>query len=122
MLLAVGEYELGQVDEQALRMSNAFAGGVAGSHQELCGALSTGIMLIGLRYGRVSAAEDDKASLRAAAEARRRFTERFGATRCDDVRVPGKRCTWVVEDTSRIILEVLEKDWDAIAAEKTTQT
>jgi C_GCAxxG_C_C family probable redox protein len=121
-LLAVGEHESGHVDEQALRMSNAFAGGVAGSHQEMCGALSAGIMLIGLRYGRVSVSEDDKASLRAAAEIRKRFIERFGATRCDDVRIPGKRCTWVVEDTSRILLDVLDEDWHVIVAEETAQT
>lgn len=112
MLLAVGEHEFGVVDEQALRMSNAFCGGVASSREEMCGALSAGVMLIGLRYGRTTSAEDDKASLQAAAEFRQRFIERFGATRCDAVRIPGKRCTWVVEDTSSILVDVLAKDWN----------
>ncbi len=98
-------------------MSNAFCGGVASSHAEMCGALSAGVMVIGARYGRISATEDDKASLKAAAEFRRRFIERFGATKCDDVRIPGKKCTWVVEDTSHLLIDVLDEDWPKIVGE-----
>jgi C_GCAxxG_C_C family probable redox protein len=112
VLLAVGEHEFGSISDQALRMSNAFCGGVAGSRGELCGALSAGIMLIGERYGRTSAGEDDKASLAAAAALRRRFNERFGATKCDDVRKPLKKCTWVVEDTSLLLIDIMEEDWN----------
>lgn len=114
MLLAVGEHEFGAVDDQAVRMANAFCGGVASSHEEMCGALSAGVMLIGARYGRTSPTEEDKASLRAAAEFRKRFIERFGATRCGDVLIPGKRCTWVVEDTSRILIDVFAEDWNQV--------
>jgi C_GCAxxG_C_C family probable redox protein len=97
-------------------MSNAFCGGVASSHDELCGAVSAGIMLIGDRYGRVSADADDAASLAAAAAFRNRFIERFGATKCDDVRIPGKKCTWVVEDASRILIDIMARDWNESVA------
>ena len=93
-------------------MSNAFCGGVASSKEELCGAVSAGIMIIGDRYGRVTAEASDAASLAAAAAFRNRFIERFGATKCDDVRIPDKTCTWVVEDASRRLIDIMEEDWN----------
>ncbi len=95
-------------------MSNAFCGGVASSHDELCGALSAGIMVIGAKYGRVTAAQMDKASIAAAAEIRRRFIEHFGTSICDPIRSRSDNCGWVVEEASRITFGVLDQDWDAV--------
>lgn len=94
-------------------MSNAFCGGVASSHEEMCGALSAGIMLIGERYGRTSSAEDDRASLKAAAAYRQRFIERFGSTTCEDLRGRESNCAWLVEDASHILIDVMAEDWAA---------
>ena len=114
-MLAVGEHE-GELSEQAIRMSNAFCGGVASSHEELCGALSAGMMVIGSRYGRITADVSDKPSLAAAAELRKRFIEHFGTTKCDPIRKQQKKCVWVVEDASRMIFDVLDEDWEQVAA------
>jgi hypothetical protein len=96
-------------------MSNAFCGGVGCSWQEVCGAVSAGLMLIGERYGRKTARDDDAASLAAAAAYRQRFLDRFGDTKCESIRVSGRSCNWVVEDASHLLLDVLETDWLAVA-------
>ena len=95
-------------------MSNAFCGGVAKSHEEMCGALSAGMMVIGAKYGRVTSDKPDKASLAAAAELRRRFIEHFGTSICDPIRARQDNCVWVVEETSQIVFDVLDEDWDAV--------
>ncbi len=46
-MLAVGRHMLGEVDERTIRITTALSGGVGGTHAELCGALSAGVMLIG---------------------------------------------------------------------------
>lgn len=112
-MLAVGEHEYGELSDQAVKMSNAFCGGVASSREELCGALSAGMMVIGMRYGRVTADVGDKASLAAAAELRNRFIEHFGTSQCGPIRELRGDCGWVVEDTSRLVFDVLKDDWEA---------
>lgn len=106
-MLAVGEHEFGSVDEQALRMSNGFCGGVGSTREELCGALSAGVMIIGARDGRVSSSEDDKQCLQTIAEYRRRFVQRFGSSTCRVLRSRYDDCPWLVEESSRILLDVL---------------
>ena len=51
-MLAVGEHWLGQVDDRVRRMVTGLGGGVGGTQQEMCGALSGGVLLIGALYGR----------------------------------------------------------------------
>jgi len=51
-MLAVGGHVLGNLDPRFVRMATGFAGGVGESKQEMCGALSAGVMLIGALYGR----------------------------------------------------------------------
>ena len=51
-MLAVGEHLLGPLDDQVLRMSSGLGGGLGSTQQELCGALSGGVLIIGALYGR----------------------------------------------------------------------
>lgn len=97
-------------------MSTAFCGGVACTWEELCGALSAGTMVISMKYGRVTADEDDAPSRAAAAELRRRFIEWFGTSKCGPIHDRHDGCQWVVEEASRIIFSVLEDDWTEKAA------
>ncbi len=68
-----------------LRMATCFGGGVGRSHEELCGALSGGIMALGLAYGRDAVETSPYAGLDLAAEFRNRFRQRFGASCCREV-------------------------------------
>jgi C_GCAxxG_C_C family probable redox protein len=112
-VLAVGEHLLGHVDEVMLRVSTALAGGVGGSHQELCGALSGGALLIGALYGRTDPDLDDTECRRLVCCYRDRFIEELGTSNCFELRESGYGsegkwpCSTLVERAARVLLEVL---------------
>jgi C_GCAxxG_C_C family probable redox protein len=112
-VLAVGEHLWGHVDDQVLRMTSGLAGGVGGSQQELCGALSGGALIIGALYGRTHSDEDDSECSRLVCVYRDRFVQRFGTGRCFDLRESGYGsdgqwpCGTLVERATHILLEIL---------------
>lgn len=112
-MLAVGEYLLGEVDDQVLRMTTAMGGGVGLTEQELCGALSGGVLLIGAIHGRSSLDQDDSTCAWLAAEYREKFLQTFGTTKCQEIRNTGYgssgkwACSELVERAAGILLEVL---------------
>lgn len=114
VLLAVGEHYLGKVEPLALRMSTPFAGGVGRTHEELCGALAGGIMLIGALYGRSVPQVNDERCQALAKEFRKRFQEEFGFIRCQDLKdnwvgKPGQEtCADLSKRTSEILIDLLE--------------
>ncbi len=118
-MLAVGEYLLGYVDDWVQRMTTGLAGGVGGSHQEMCGALSGGVLLIGAMHGRTRSDEDDNQCRKLATEYRERFAQELGATLCCDLRANGygsggtQPCSALVERAARILLDVLNVESDA---------
>jgi C_GCAxxG_C_C family probable redox protein len=114
-MLAVGEHVLGTVDPQWVRMSCALAGGVGGTHEEVCGALSGGVLVIGGAYGRASSDEDDQLARALAARYRERFLAELGYTQCsplrEQVKAPGGMgsCAELVERAAMILLDVLDQ-------------
>lgn len=64
------------------RVATGFGGGVGGTHDEACGALSGGVIALGHLFGRTKPSDDYLAIFELVAEYRRRFTERFGSSRC----------------------------------------
>jgi len=112
-MLAVGGHVLGDLDHRIVRMTTGFAGGVGGSKQEMCGALSAGVMIIGALHGRNSLEEDDEPAQRLVTHYRERFAAELGTTRCDPlyerVHAPGGlgSCSVVVERAARILLGLL---------------
>ena len=113
MLLAVGGHVLSNLDPRSVRMATGFAGGVGDTQQEMCGALSAGVMLISALYGRNSLGEDDWPALRLATRYRERFAAKLGTTCCgplyERVHAPGGlgSCALVVERAALIFLELL---------------
>ena len=70
-----------------LAAAGAFGGGVGGSHEELCGAVSGGVLVLSLLYPQTEA-NDKEGKMRIYAKAkefRRRFEEIFGLTRCGEL-------------------------------------
>jgi C_GCAxxG_C_C family probable redox protein len=112
-MLAVGGHVLGNLDPRIVRMATGFAGGVGGSKQEMCGALSAGVMIIGALYGRSSLEEDDLLAQRLTTCYQERFAAELGTTRCgplyEQVHAPGGlgSCSVVVERATRILLGLL---------------
>ena len=112
-MLAVGEQLWGEMDPQLLRASSGLAGGLGCSHQELCGALSGGSLIIGVLYGRTSPQEDDTESNRLVSDYRDRFLQEFGTTCCQELRDSGYGsegrwpCSVLVERATRMLWQVL---------------
>jgi C_GCAxxG_C_C family probable redox protein len=75
-------------------MGAGFYGGVGGTRQELCGALSGGLLVIGALLGRVELDEDDCSAKNMAALFRARFQGKFGETIC----APLRECVLASED------------------------
>jgi len=114
ILLAVGEHYLGEISPQALRMSTTFQGGVGGTHEELCGALAGGVMVIGALYGRTNSQTNDDRCKDIATAYRARFLEHFGYIRCADLKEHwiGKKgqetCAELAADAAGMLVDVLE--------------
>ena len=113
MLLAVGGHVLGDLEPQCARMATGFAGGVGDTQQEMCGALSGGVLVIGGLLGRESLSESDRPALTLATRYRERFLEELGATQCARLRemvyAPGGpgSCAPLVEKAATILLQLL---------------
>ena len=111
--------------EMALRVAGAFGGGMARTGQT-CGAVSGALMVIGLRFGAVTAR--DKASKErayaAGQELMAEFTNRNGSLLCKELlgcdlgtaegrqlaheqRLTATRCPQFVEDAAGILEELL---------------
>jgi C_GCAxxG_C_C family probable redox protein len=112
-MLAVGEHLLGEVDEKVLRMMTGMGGGIGLTLQELCGALSAGVLIIGALHGRTSPEEDDSHCAQLASNFRQKFIDEFGTTRCQEIRDSGYGsdgkwpCSELVEHAASILLESL---------------
>ena len=109
---------LGYDEEELLRMSAAFAGGMF--RGDTCGAVTGALMALGLAYGDDAALTAEKT-----AEFQAAFTERFGSTICReilgyDLSVPGELekaresgkmldlCSVFVRGASEILQELLK--------------
>ncbi|WP_277058635.1 C-GCAxxG-C-C family protein [Trichlorobacter lovleyi] len=68
------------------RMATGFGGGLAGSRQEACGALTGGVLAIGLLCGRTTPEQDRETAYRISTAYRERFMARFGASICQTLR------------------------------------
>jgi C_GCAxxG_C_C family probable redox protein len=100
---------------QCARMATGFSGGLGDTREELCGALSGGVMVIGAVHGRSSRDEDDKPAIERAEAYRGRFLERFGHVQCRKLRdevvnVPDGlgSCGALVAEAALLLMSVLE--------------
>lgn len=112
-MLAVGEHLWGQVDDRTRRMTCGLGGGLGGTMQEMCGALSGGSLILGSLYGRTWPGEDDSECNERVSLYRERFRQQFGTTRCQDIRDSGYGsdgqwpCSVLVEQATRILWQIL---------------
>ncbi len=99
-----------------LRMATPFGGGV-GRSEDLCGALTGGVMGIGASLGRASAGEDKARSYDAANALFKAFEAEFGSARCRDINMGDfkspehkARCTGFVREATRMAILAARKD------------
>jgi len=117
MVISLGEYYFEKVPDEWIKIANPFAGGIASTQQEVCGALSGGVMVIGLQFGRTRQDQNDETCLRLAKEYREAFIQKFGYAHCRDLReekygsTPGHTpCSALVSDATALLIELLEAD------------
>lgn len=105
-----------KLEKQTICASTPFAGGIGRNHiDEICGALSGGLMVIGLLFGRAEAHTNDDYCQYLAGVFYNRFYEHFGSVNCkylrdNWVRKSGQEnCYDLIEQSSTILLDLLEK-------------
>ncbi|KPL22628.1 MAG: hypothetical protein AMJ93_06675 [Anaerolineae bacterium SM23_84] len=117
MLRAVGAYALGDSDlgDRLLRMSSTLHGGLADTKDGPCGALVSGILIIGALYGRSDATQDDSLGCAIARQWRARFRREFGTDDCatlrDTVKVGPEYpspCGTIMVRAARMLAELLD--------------
>lgn len=115
-MLAVGGHVLEDFTPTYVRMMTGLAGGVGNTREEMCGALSSGVVVLSALYGRATLAESDEAAYHWAALYRQRFREALGTTHCGTLRErvgaqPGNRepCAQVVGRATEVLLAVLDE-------------
>ncbi len=113
-MLAVGEHYLAPLPEVLLRVSNPFGGGVVGCRQELCGALSGSILILGALWGRTSSAEKDDRLKALISRLREGFVARYGSTLCQPIRDVARDevigCLPVVEAAVEMLVPLIEEE------------
>ncbi len=67
------------------KAASGFCGGIGGCKQDVCGALSGGIIVLGSIYGRQKEGNDISKLVSLSAELRQLFIEEFKTTVCKDV-------------------------------------
>lgn len=107
IFIAAGEYYLGSLSEEMIKMSTPFAGGIGGQRCDLCGALTGGLLVIGALRGRTSSGINDEDCQTLAAAYRNAFQNKFGALVCEDLRKGA--CTQLTRDATLLLIEVLGK-------------
>jgi len=115
MLFAVGKYKLGELHPQCAKIATVFSGGVGSCHQELCGGLSGGLLVIGSLYGRINPEEDDVLVKDLGKKFREQFLKEFGSTKCEDVKAwlieqgMEEKCDKVVERSAMMLMNLLDE-------------
>lgn len=82
VLMATIESRMETVDSELPKVATGLCGGVGGSHEDICGALSGAVLAIGLLYGRNQPGVDSQFARDLATEFRRRFIDEFGTSNC----------------------------------------
>jgi C_GCAxxG_C_C family probable redox protein len=123
-VLTVFASEFGLSDEMALKIAASFGGGMARTGKT-CGAVTGGLMALGLKYG-YTAPEGRDATYGIAQEFMRRFEEKHSSLVCRDligfdISTPENReraqqsgmfqniCPGLVRDAAEIVQELLAK-------------
>ena len=65
-----------------VKIASGFCGGIGRSHEDICGALTGGVIAVGYLYGRMEQGKDLNEATRIIGEFRRAFIEAFGSTNC----------------------------------------
>ncbi|MCP4540493.1 MAG: C_GCAxxG_C_C family protein [Chloroflexi bacterium] len=113
ILLAIVETYEKNPSSRIPKAAAGFMGGIGGTHEEACGALTGGIIAIGCLFGRTDPETGVENIKKLASEYRRRFIQEFGATKCQilldefDGQKDGLKCKRLTATATGILSELL---------------
>jgi len=111
---AVIESQSDNFDPESIKAASAFQGGIGKCKQDACGALTGGIVALGVLKGRTDPAQDISEAVRMANQFRERFMEKFGSTNCAVLLKtvvdpnPEYTCKHLTRDAAGLLAEVIE--------------
>jgi len=86
VLLAAGEHYFPDKLPELLKVAAPFSGGIGGTNEGMCGALSGGLIVIGAYHGRTDVGVNDDYCVELGAIFREKFLQHFANIRCADLR------------------------------------
>jgi C_GCAxxG_C_C family probable redox protein len=104
VLLAISE-SLGIRSELIPKIATGFGAGIGGQGS-ICGAITGGVMALGLKLGRENVATKERASYKFASELLTRFEKRYGHINCRDL----TGCDFTTEEGRKKYAD--EKMWE----------
>jgi C_GCAxxG_C_C family probable redox protein len=108
IILTVGKEVIDDYDPSMCRLATGFRGGIGSCRDEVCGAISGGVMVVGALYGRSDPKASTERSDALVNDLRRQFIERFGSTCCRDLYQGPIPCTQIVQETAEMLLSALD--------------
>lgn len=103
-------------NKPSCKVASGFCGGIGKCKQDVCGALSGGIISLGTIYGREKGGDDINKLVYLAAELRQSFLNEFKSTVCKDVidninnRDDYNNCQDVTAKTAILLRNLIEKN------------
>lgn len=68
-----------------VKVASGFCGGIGRSHEDICGALTGGVIAAGYLFGRMEQGKDFREATRVVTAFRNAFRAAFGSTNCADI-------------------------------------
>jgi C_GCAxxG_C_C family probable redox protein len=101
-----------------IKAASAFQGGIGKCKQDACGALTGGIVALGVLMGRTDPSQDISGAVSMANRYRERFLEKFGSTNCAVLLKtvvdpdPEYTCKHLTRDAAGLLADVIEGESD----------
>jgi len=102
--------------ESSCKVASGFCGGIGKCKQDICGALSGGIIALGSIYGREKGGEEINKLILLSTELRQSFLDEFKSTVCKHVieNIEGRKeyssCQDVTARTAFLLYDLIKKD------------
>ena len=103
------------ISQDIPKVATAFGGGVGRTYQDICGAITGGVIALGCLFGRSEPGADWKDAHELAAELKRRFVLEHGTTNCGGLLAtfgPQEnmiRCKRLSGEVASMLAEILEE-------------
>jgi len=112
---AILESHSDRFDPEWIKAASAFQGGIGKCKQDACGALTGGVVALGVLMGRTEPGQDISGAVGMAYQFRERFLKKFGSTNCAVLLKtlvdpnPEYTCKHLTRDAAGLLVEILEE-------------